>query len=291
MPSSFIYVYCFRGPRKDLNIYCKYIYKKKRVDTFLLTFFFLLSWPERRLRLSKFATAWVADQIENVYSEFEGIFATLVGGKAASQKTQASLVDEKRLIWTDLMDSEAPEATSVWGSPSTKGDCEARSYHWGLLQSEERRLLDFGWCTEQKDSLLMKKGTFDFVMDMVMITVRTVFCFFWRSCFGGQPTWHEHRFGYVNSVRTFIPPLSSVFTLENAQLCKSLLLHAQRRWRNYRNLFFWCGATCSVRFVSWLKCFFSGYLYILTVLSMKLWDMRPTRRNCPLPRHQDHIQL
>lgn len=162
--------------------------------------------------------------------------------------------------------------TQAWGSPSTKRVCEAGSYPWGLLQREERRLLDFGWCTEQRDSLLVKKRHFWLCYGYGYDYCKNCSVFFWRSCFGGQPTWHEHRFGYVNSVCT---PLSSVFILENAQLYKSLLLQAQR-------LALW--GLC----LDW-NAFFSGYP--LHTDSMKLWDMRPTRRSCPIPRHQDHIQL
>lgn len=149
--------------------------------------------------------------------------------------------------------------TQAWGV-TYKGGLWSWILSLGAVAKWGKTVTGF-WMMHRAEGLALdeKKGTFDFVMDMVMITVRTVLCFFWRSCFGGQPAWHEHRFGYVNSVCTPPPLLSSVFTLENAKFCQSLLLHAQRRWRNYRNLFFWCGATCSVRLVSWLKCFFSGY--------------------------------
>lgn len=91
--------------------------------------------------------------------------------------------------------------TQAWGSPSTKRVWEAGSYHWGLLQSEERQLLDFGWCRAEGLALDKKKGTFDFVMDMVMITVRTVLFFLKKLLWwAAYLTWAQ--FGYVNSVCT-----------------------------------------------------------------------------------------
>lgn len=135
---------------KKLSIYCKYIYiRKARVVYF---FEVLLSPPypdlRGRLGLPEFATAWVADQIENVYSGFEGISVSRIGVEVALRETQASLGRPEPRNEGDLMDREGQTRT---GATFSERVCDAGSCHSSGVEGE-------GWggvggcCNARKDS-------------------------------------------------------------------------------------------------------------------------------------------
>lgn len=135
---------------------------------------------------------------------------------------------------------------SDWGRYLCCPDANPKPWRRAAVkQSEKRQLLALGWSTERRDNALAlhKKA----LLTLVMITVRNIFL--WGHCLGGWATWHKHRFGCV-WICTFFS--SSSFYSTNAHLCKSLILHVQRQWRNIVD-HFWCGATSFVRFASWLK--------------------------------------
>lgn len=132
VPLSFIYVYCFHGLHKDLNIYYIHIWREGRYIS--LNVFFLLTWKKWK-RLSKLATALVADQKRNVYGEFMmASLSPMNGDVRVSREGHKPACSHSRYGWEKTLMSELDGFRSSRGQTQTVTWLKGPPYpNWAVI--------------------------------------------------------------------------------------------------------------------------------------------------------------